>query len=171
MSGASKPVVGWREWPSLILFLCLGAVVLLQFLSRYVLNDSVAWTEEVARYLLIGVAYAGSVNVLHKGEHIFLEWAYRKISRVDIKPLALFTDVIVLAFHVWIAVLSVQLTFAADRRMTSVDLPKNVVYGFVALTLLAAVLVALLRLRRRYRQSSDEILRGIEQSASAEESV
>ena len=80
MSEQSRTRTSWMDLPALILFVALAGIVLLQFISRYVLNDSVAWTEEIARYLLIGVAYAGSVTALRKGEHIFLEFLYRRIS-------------------------------------------------------------------------------------------
>ena len=69
MNDRSRAHFHWVDIPALVLFVALAAVVLLQFLSRYVLNDSVAWTEEIARYLLIGAAYAGSITALRKGEH------------------------------------------------------------------------------------------------------
>ena len=105
------------EVPALVLFLALVAVVLLQFVSRYVLNDSVAWTEEIARYLLIGVAYAGSATALRKGEHISLEFVYRRISSAGVKPLAILVDVVNVIFHAVLTALALLLTVQADRRM------------------------------------------------------
>ena len=131
MKNGSSIRLHWSDIPALVLFVVLAAIVLLQFLSRYVLNDSVAWTEEIARYLLIGVAYAGSIVALRKGEHIFLEIIYRRVALASVKPLAILVDLISAAFHAALTVLAVGLTFAADRRMISVDLPKSIVYGFV----------------------------------------
>lgn len=161
----------WADVPVLVLFVVLAAVVLLQFLSRYVLNDSVAWTEEIARYLLIGVAYAGSVTALRKSEHIFLEVVYRRVSRASVKPLAILVNVVSVAFHGVLTLLGVGLTLEADRRMISVDLPKSIVYGFVAITLLASTIVATRQLIRRARQSNDQIAQDIEDAATGEEPV
>lgn len=171
MSDKSRDATHWVDIPGLAIFVALAGVVLLQFVSRYVLNDSVAWTEEIARYLLIGVAYAGSITALRKGEHIFLEVIYRRISAASVKPLAIMVDVIGVAFHAVLTLLAAGLAFEADRRMTSVDLPKSIVYGFVALALLAATVVSVQRLTRRARQDSEEIREEIEQSAAGEEAV
>ncbi|MGL5116369.1 MAG: TRAP transporter small permease, partial [Beijerinckiaceae bacterium] len=51
-------------------FWALFAVVFLQFFTRYVLNNALGWTEEIARYLLIGVCFTGSVMAVRKGTHI-----------------------------------------------------------------------------------------------------
>ena len=171
MNDKSQARFQWTDTPALALFVVLAAVVLLQFISRYILNDSVAWTEEIARYLLIGVAYAGSVSALRKGEHIFLEVIYRRMSLASVKPLAVLVDLISVVFHAALTLLAAQLTLVADRRMISVDLPKSIVYGFVAIVLLAATVVAVQRLIKRARQDNEQILRDIEQSAAGEETT
>ena len=45
LSGHNAP----EDWLALALFWLMCAVVFLQFFTRYVLNDSFAWTEEIAR--------------------------------------------------------------------------------------------------------------------------
>jgi TRAP-type C4-dicarboxylate transport system permease small subunit len=163
-----KQRIHWSDLPAVVLFVSLGAIVLIQFLSRYVLNDSVAWTEEIARYLLIGVAYFGSVIALRRGGHIFLEIVFRRTSDANVKALALLTDVAVIVFHAILSVLAVLLTLQADRRMISVDLPKSVVYGAVAVALLAATGVAARQFLRRVRMTPAEIRLAIEEAAAGE---
>jgi TRAP-type C4-dicarboxylate transport system permease small subunit len=171
LSGKRPTRFHWTDIPALVLFVVLAAVVLLQFLSRYILNDSVAWTEEIARYLLIGVAYAGSISALRKGEHIFLEVIYRRMAQASVKPLAILVDLISVAFHAVLTMLAAGLALEADRRMISIDLPKSTVYGFVAVALLAATVVAAQRLVKRAGQDGEQIRRDIEQAAAGEEAV
>lgn len=171
MNSAPRTRVRWIDVPALVVFVVLAAVVLLQFLSRYVLNDSVAWTEEIGRYLLICVAYAGSVTALRKGEHIFLEVIYRRVHEASVKPLVMLVDLVNLSFHVVLTLLAIGLTLSSDRRMVSVDIPKNVVYGFVAIALMAATIMVLIRLLRHARQDGGQIRNEIEQSATGGENA
>ena len=161
----------WTDLPALVLFVVLGCIVLLQFLSRYVFNDSVAWTEEIARYLLIGVAYFGSLTALRRSGHIFLEVIYRRTTLANVKALALLSDVAVVIFHATLTVLALRLTIAADRRMISVDLPKSIVYGVVTVALIAATVAAFSSLMRRARMDASEIRRAIEDAAAGEDAT
>lgn len=51
----------WYDIPVLGIFWLLIIVVALQFVSRYIFNDSIAWTEEIARYLLIIMCFVGGI--------------------------------------------------------------------------------------------------------------
>lgn len=70
-----EPPGDWRveDWLAFALFWVLAVIVFVQFFTRYVLNDSIAWTEEIARYLLMAVAFLGAAIAARKGTHIALE--------------------------------------------------------------------------------------------------
>jgi TRAP-type C4-dicarboxylate transport system permease small subunit len=52
-------------------------VVFYQFITRYVFNDSAAWTEEIARYLLIATVFTGATIGVIKNNHIQVDFFYR----------------------------------------------------------------------------------------------
>lgn len=61
------------------LVLVMTCVVAAGVFWRYVLNDSLSWTEEVARYIMIWLACVGSVVAMHR----------RDLVAIDILPNAL----------------------------------------------------------------------------------
>ncbi len=54
---------GWEDWITLALFWLMVVCVFLQFFTRYALNNSLAWTEEIAVNALIVVVFLGAVDV------------------------------------------------------------------------------------------------------------
>src|ERR1044071_2694090 len=62
-----------EDWIAFVLFWSLAAIVFLQFFTRYVLNDSLAWTEEIARYGLMWVTFIGGAMVTRRNTHIAVE--------------------------------------------------------------------------------------------------
>ncbi|MBM3628694.1 MAG: TRAP transporter small permease subunit, partial [Alphaproteobacteria bacterium] len=78
-----------EDWAAFAFFWALAFVVFLQFFSRYVLNDSVAWTEEIARYLLICVCFVGGGMAVRKTSHIHVEFLYVYLPRVLARRLSL----------------------------------------------------------------------------------
>src|SRR5260370_5043688 len=62
-----------EDWIAFVLFWALAFIVFLQFFTRYILNDSLAWTEEIARYGLMWLAFIGGAVVTRKKTHIAVE--------------------------------------------------------------------------------------------------
>jgi TRAP-type C4-dicarboxylate transport system permease small subunit len=52
------------------IMIVMTVTICLQVFYRYVLNNSLSWTEEVARYLMIWSCFLGSAMAVKYGEHI-----------------------------------------------------------------------------------------------------
>jgi TRAP-type C4-dicarboxylate transport system permease small subunit len=123
-----------EAWLALLFFWALGLTVLYQFITRYVFNDSAAWTEEIARYLLIATVFVGAVIGVAKNNHIQVDFFYRFIPQSLSRSLSLLTDalrVTFLAAASWLTWLLMQKM--GSYQMTIVNLPMNIVYGVVLL--------------------------------------
>lgn len=145
----------------LLVFWSLAVVVFLQFFTRYVLNSSLGWTEEIARYLLIVVTFVGSATAVRKRSHIAVEFFYRWLSPDGRHRLALLVDAVNLLFFAAAAWLTANLAWRTRQFMASVDLPKSLIYWAVCLGFVGMTLYAARNLWRRYRSppSDDDIPR------------
>ena len=145
-----------EAWLALAFFWLLGLTVFYQFFTRYVLNDSAAWTEEIARYLLIGTVFIGASIGVAKNNHIQVDFFYRYMPAGMARALATAVDVLRIAFFGAAVVLTIQMMMKLGQtaRMTLVDLPMNVVYavclvGFATM-LVRSIWVAAVHFRRGY---------------------
>jgi TRAP-type C4-dicarboxylate transport system permease small subunit len=143
-------------WVALGLFWLLGLTVFYQFVTRYVLNDSAAWTEEVARYMLIGVVFIGAAIGVAKNTQIQVDFFYRHMPAAMGRWMSRIVDVLKIGFFGAAMVMTVQmmLKIGNQTRMTIVDAPMNIVYalcllGFAAMTW-RSLQVARIHWRRGY---------------------
>lgn len=123
----------WEDWFTLLVFWALALTVFYQFFTRYVLNDSAAWTEEIARYLLIIVTFVGSSMAARRNTHIHVEFLFRYLPKVVGRALSTAVDVLrvlFLAYASWLAIALVPRM--ANLSMTVVDLSMKYVYALVA---------------------------------------
>ena len=118
----------------MIIFWSLAFIVFLQFFTRYVLNDSLAWTEEIARYGLMWVTFIGGILVTRRSTHIAVELMSNLMSPGPARvALLIFIDVVKLLFLALLAYFSLTITERMDsQRMTVFDVPMSYVYAGVA---------------------------------------
>ena len=144
-----------EAWLALLLFWALGATVFYQFFTRYVLNDSASWTEEIARYLLIGVVFVGATIGVAKNNHIQVDLLYRYVPHKVARVLSTAVDGLRIGFFASMTVFTGQMMQKmGNYNMTIIDLPMNIVYavvlfGFAAMTL-RSLWVARVHWRRGY---------------------
>lgn len=145
----------FEDWIALAIFWSLALVIFYQFFTRYALNDSASWTEEIARYMLIGTAFVGAAMNVRKNNHIHVDFLYRLVPRRAGRGLAIAVDVLRTAFLgycVWLTWL--LMGKIGSSRMAIVDLPMGLVYGVVlfgfALMTFRAVQVAWANWKRGY---------------------
>lgn len=131
----------FEDWLCLGLFWTMAVLVFLQFFTRYVLNDSFAWTEELATYALIGVVFIGAAMCVRTSRHIQVDLLYRYMPHAMGRVLATAIDVVRTAFFGYVAWLVWQyIQLVGNEPMTTIEWNKAYVYwlalfGFVLMFL------------------------------------
>jgi len=122
----------FEDWIAFGIFWVLALVIFYQFFTRYALNDSASWTEEIARYLLIATAFVGAAMNVRKNNHIQVDFLYRLLPRMVTRPLSTLVDaarIVFLAYCVWLTYLLIDKI--GGSRMAIIDWPIGILYGFV----------------------------------------
>jgi len=124
-----------EDWLAFVLFWALAIIVFLQFFTRYILNDSLSWTEEIARYGLMSLAFIGGAAVTRKKAHIAVELVSNLMGPGPMRAALLaLVDFITVGFLGLLAYFSVTIVERMhSQRMTVFDLPMSIVYGIVSL--------------------------------------
>ena len=144
-----------EDWLTQAVFWGMAACVFLQFFTRYVLNNSLAWTEEIAINCLVVVVFLGAVMCVRRSRHIQVDVLYHYLPKGVARVLALLVDVVRIAFFAYATILFWRYVSIVYReRMVTIDLPRSIIFYTVfaafALMLLRAVQVFVQNLRRGY---------------------
>jgi len=123
-----------EDWVAFAIFWALAFIVFLQFFTRYVLNDSLSWTEEIARYGLMWIVFIGGIMVTRRNSHIAVELLANVMKPGTARSLLLaVVDLIKLGFLGMLAWFAWTITERMHmQRMTVFDLPMSYVYAGVA---------------------------------------
>ena len=144
-----------EDWVTLAIFWGMSFCVFLQFFTRYVLNNSFAWTEEIAINCLVVVVFLGSVMCTRMTRHIHVDVIYHYLPKPVGRYLALAVNLVTIGFFAYMTWLFWRYVgIVDDERMVTIDLPRNVVFyavllGFVLMAL-RAIQVFVGNIRRGY---------------------
>ena len=146
---------GWEDWLTLALFWVLVACVFLQFFTRYALNNSLAWTEEIAINVLVVVVFMGAAMCVRTSRHIHVDVLYHYLPPVAGKYLSLAVDVIRVGFFAYDSWLMWRyVSIVSDERLTTVNLPRHwffyLVFAAFVLMFLRSLQVLVQNYRRGY---------------------
>jgi TRAP-type C4-dicarboxylate transport system permease small subunit len=123
-----------EDWLAFALFWAMALAVFLQFFTRYVMNDSFAWTEEIATYCNVAIVFVGSAMCVRLNRHIQVDFLYRYLPHRPARVLATLVDLTRIAFFAYASILVWRFMGVIEgEEMTTIRLPKNLIYGCVFL--------------------------------------
>lgn len=120
-----------EEYLLVATIIVLVALVSLQVFFRFVVNFSFGWSEELARYLLIWVAWISASYAVQHNAHIRVEILKDRFSGVVKKSIEVLVLVISLGFSIFLAVEGtkfISLIKITSQGSPSLGIPMWIVY-------------------------------------------
>lgn len=150
---------GIEDWISVAILWVMSTFVFLQVVTRYFLNNSLAWTEEISSYLLICLTFLGSAMAVRKNTHIQIEFLYTLLSHRAGLILALIVDALRIAFLALSTYLAYEVTAIMQfQYMAVVSWPLSWVYGCVFVGYAAMTFRSIQVIVRHWRTKSSELM-------------
>lgn len=145
-----RGLVAANRWLIILLLLAMAIIIFSNVVLRYTTGDSIIWAEEVARHMMIWVAFLGAGLALRFGGHVAIDNLQRAVST---RTARILRSVVVLglsAFFIFMTVASSDYVWRTRFQTTAAtDIPISFVYaampvGFVLM------LVHLMLIARKY---------------------
>jgi len=136
-----------EDYLGALVLLSLVLVVSLQVISRYVFAKPLLWTEEIARYLLIILAFIGAPIAVRKGSSISLDFLVEGLPRGMRRTVSIVSLILELVFYLAVLYQSINMAiFSRGRFLVSVQVPRTLVYAVIAFGFVLMAIRCLARL-------------------------
>ena len=122
--------IDWiNDKATLIILVLLNLIVALQVFSRYVLNHSLFWSEELARYLFIWLVFLSAAMVLRQDRHIQVSAVVDRLPASMKRVVIILGDILMLAFVLVVFVEGIRLANMVRTVLTAaMEIPWSFVY-------------------------------------------
>ena len=118
-----------------IIFALLVFDVLWQVFSRYLLNRSFAFTEELARFSLIWLTILGAAYLNGKRAHLSMDFLYRKLSDKRKKKVSILIEILVFLFALVVMLIGglnlVYTTLHLEQLSGTLRIPLGYIYAIL----------------------------------------
>jgi TRAP-type transport system small permease protein len=124
----------------------VSVVVIAEVLLRYLLGQSLVVTEELSRYLMVWIAFLGSVLLIREHGHVAAEGLTTWLGPRSRRVLDVVAQLLTVAFLVTLALAGIQtLPGQRDQALTTIDIT---IFWFYLAIPVGAGLMALIAMAR-----------------------
>ena len=106
--------------------------IVIQVFARFVLNSPTAWSEELARFLMVAVTMLGSATLMRKEGHITVTVLVDRLSGIPLLIVNLIRDVLIIGMAGLLTYYGVGLAQIAKRQVsTGMEIPVSIPYAAI----------------------------------------
>lgn len=128
----SRAVNQWIEYLLFGLGLSMSIIVAVQVFCRYVLNHSLFWSEELARYLLVWLTFLGASVAYYRGVHPGIDVVYARMPDALRKVAAAAVHLLSIALFVIMIIFGIKFAYFIRHQISpALYLPKWLVFTII----------------------------------------
>ena len=141
------------------LFAAITVVLFVGVVFRYVLNSSLSWTGEVARYLFVWLVFLGSAVAMKDRIHIRVEYFAERLPDALQRHIAKVNRWLLVSFVVALMVLGFRWVVEVHGTLSpALGLPLNIVfYGALPVSMMVALYYLIQELREGTPEKSENL--------------
>jgi TRAP-type C4-dicarboxylate transport system permease small subunit len=125
----------WAEYLLLLLGLSMSSTVILQVFFRYILNDSLFWSEELARFFLVWLTFVGATVAYRRNMHPGVDAVFKRLDRPQRQKLKGVVDLLCLVFFAILIWYGTHFAYFIRAQTTpALGLPKWLVFSIIPLS-------------------------------------
>ena len=118
----------------------MSILVAVQVFSRYVLNHSLFWSEELSRFLLVWITFLGASVVYYRGANASVDFLYLRLGKIGRRNLDLIVNIVSLIFFTVMMIYGWQFAhFVRTQVSAALYLPKWIPHSIIPIS--GAILV------------------------------
>ncbi len=130
---------------TLIMFVIVGANVF----ARFILNSSLGWADELARFIFIWISFLGAVFAYTTDDHVGLNFVVAKIKSARTQNIVnIISDLLVLLVVGFITYYGYIVAVSATNVSPALYIPMSFVYSVVPVSGLMMVFVNLTKIKK-----------------------
>ncbi len=115
-----------------VLGFSMAVVVAVQVFFRYVLNQSLFWSEELARFMLVWLTFLGASVAYKRGSHPGIDMLYKRMPPAVRKASALLVHTVSMGLFVVMIVYGYQFSYFVRRQISpALYLPKWIIFSVI----------------------------------------
>ena len=110
----------------------MAILVAVQVFSRYVLNHSLFWSEELARFLLVWLTFLGASVVYYRGANASVDFLYERLGYKGRRTFDIAVHLISLAFFIVMLIYGWEFAhFVRNQYSAALYLPKWIPHSII----------------------------------------
>lgn len=146
------------KWFCVVAVGAMSCVVVLQVFSRMLPIATPPWTEELARYLMIYMAFVGASSGIKRWNNIYVDFFINRMPSKVTRALEIIIDLCVLAFLIFLVYMSITVFPKVGMRQRSATMGFPMIYPQSAIIVgsIFMLLQMLGRVMRRFLKGGEE---------------